>query len=104
MSVAPIGTPLLMQFDEVASVKPKTPAPKLSLPSLAEEENEHQSLLDAPPASQSKTKPMTPIRGDGKKKLQTPQSAQIQGVSGATYTSNGYEQSLQAALDQAHSS
>lgn len=32
------------------------------------------------------------------------QSAQIQGVSGATYTSNGYEQSLQAALDQAHSS
>jgi len=32
------------------------------------------------------------------------QSAQIQGVSGATYTSNGYEQSLQAALDQARSS
>ena len=29
------------------------------------------------------------------------QSAQIDGVSGATYTTNGYEQSLQAALDQA---
>jgi hypothetical protein len=32
------------------------------------------------------------------------QSAQIQGVSGATYTSGGYERSLQAALDQANSS
>lgn len=29
------------------------------------------------------------------------QSAQIDGVSGATYTSQGYEQSLQSALDQA---
>jgi len=29
------------------------------------------------------------------------QSAQIDGVSGATYTSSGYAQSLQAALDQA---
>ncbi|MDQ2957951.1 MAG: FMN-binding protein [Actinomycetota bacterium] len=31
------------------------------------------------------------------------QSAQIDGVSGATYTSTGYEQSLQSALDQAGS-
>lgn len=30
------------------------------------------------------------------------QSANIDGVSGATYTSNGYKQSLQAAIDQAH--
>jgi uncharacterized protein with FMN-binding domain len=30
------------------------------------------------------------------------QSAQIDTVSGATYTSEGYQQSLQAALDQAH--
>ncbi len=30
------------------------------------------------------------------------QSAQIDLVSGATYTSDGYAQSLQAALDQAH--
>ena len=29
------------------------------------------------------------------------QSAQIQGVSGATYTSNAYQQSLQAAIDKA---
>jgi len=29
------------------------------------------------------------------------QSAQIDGVSGATYTSSGYAQSLQAGLDQA---
>jgi uncharacterized protein with FMN-binding domain len=29
------------------------------------------------------------------------QSAKIDTVSGATYTSNGYEQSLQSALDQA---
>ena len=29
------------------------------------------------------------------------QSAQIDGVSGATYTTEGYEQSLQSALDQA---
>jgi uncharacterized protein with FMN-binding domain len=29
------------------------------------------------------------------------QNAQIHTVSGATYTSNGYRQSLQAALDQA---
>ena len=29
------------------------------------------------------------------------QSAQIDSVSGATYTSDGYEQSLQSALDQA---
>ncbi len=29
------------------------------------------------------------------------QSASIDGVSGATYTSDGYEQSLQAALDAA---
>jgi uncharacterized protein with FMN-binding domain len=29
------------------------------------------------------------------------QSAQIQGVSGATYTTNAYEQSLQAAIDKA---
>jgi uncharacterized protein with FMN-binding domain len=29
------------------------------------------------------------------------QSAQIQGVSGATYTSNSYQQSLQAAIDKA---
>lgn len=32
----------------------------------------------------------------------TAQSAQIDTVSGATYTSEGYHQSLQAALDQAH--
>lgn len=31
----------------------------------------------------------------------TAQSANIDGVSGATYTSNGYKQSLQSALDQA---
>ena len=30
------------------------------------------------------------------------QSAQIDTVSGATYTSDGYQQSLQSALDQAH--
>ena len=30
------------------------------------------------------------------------QNAQIDLVSGATYTSQGYAQSLQAALDQAH--
>jgi uncharacterized protein with FMN-binding domain len=30
------------------------------------------------------------------------QSASIDTVSGATYTSEGYRQSLQAALDQAH--
>ncbi|HEY8306342.1 MAG TPA: FMN-binding protein [Lapillicoccus sp.] len=30
------------------------------------------------------------------------QSAQIDTVSGATYTSEGYQQSLQAALDAAH--
>ncbi|GAB3147099.1 FMN-binding protein [Amycolatopsis stemonae] len=30
------------------------------------------------------------------------QSAQIDAVSGATYTSEGYQQSLQSALDQAH--
>ena len=30
------------------------------------------------------------------------QSAQIDTLSGATYTSEGYAQSLQAALDQAH--
>jgi len=30
------------------------------------------------------------------------QSAQVDAVSGATYTSQGYEQSLQSALDQAH--
>jgi len=30
------------------------------------------------------------------------QSAQINGVSGATYTSYGYQQSVQSALDQAH--
>ncbi len=30
------------------------------------------------------------------------QSAQIDTVSGATYTSEGYQQSLQAALDSAH--
>ncbi len=30
------------------------------------------------------------------------QSANINGVSGATYTSYGYQQSLQSALDQAH--
>ncbi|MGW4527313.1 FMN-binding protein [Amycolatopsis sp. NPDC004378] len=30
------------------------------------------------------------------------QSAQIDTVSGATYTSEGYQQSLQSALDQAH--
>ena len=32
----------------------------------------------------------------------TAQSAQIDTVSGATYTSEGYTQSLQSALDQAH--
>jgi uncharacterized protein with FMN-binding domain len=32
----------------------------------------------------------------------TVQSAQIDGVSGATYTSDGYRRSLQAALDSAH--
>lgn len=32
----------------------------------------------------------------------TAQSAQIDVVSGATYTSTGYQQSLQAALDAAH--
>ena len=32
----------------------------------------------------------------------TAQSASIDAVSGATYTSEGYKQSLQAALDQAH--
>ena len=32
----------------------------------------------------------------------TAQSANIQGVSGATYTSQGYIQSLQQAIDQAH--
>ncbi len=32
----------------------------------------------------------------------TAQSAQIDAVSGATYTSTGYQQSLQAALDAAH--
>jgi uncharacterized protein with FMN-binding domain len=32
----------------------------------------------------------------------TAQSARIDGVSGATYTSNGYAQSLQSALDQLH--
>jgi uncharacterized protein with FMN-binding domain len=32
----------------------------------------------------------------------TAQSAQIDTVSGATYTSDGYRQSLQAALDAAH--
>jgi uncharacterized protein with FMN-binding domain len=31
----------------------------------------------------------------------TAQSANIQAVSGATYTSNGYTQSLQQAVDQA---
>src|SRR6059058_5782152 len=30
------------------------------------------------------------------------QSAQIDTVSGATYTSEGYQQSLQSAIDQAH--
>jgi len=30
------------------------------------------------------------------------QSAHIQGVSGATYTSEGYAQSLQQAIDAAH--
>jgi uncharacterized protein with FMN-binding domain len=30
------------------------------------------------------------------------QSASINGVSGATYTSQGYARSLQAALDQMH--
>ena len=30
------------------------------------------------------------------------QSAQIDSISGATYTSSGYQQSLQSALDQAH--
>jgi uncharacterized protein with FMN-binding domain len=30
------------------------------------------------------------------------QSANIQGVSGATYTSQGYSQSLQQAIDAAH--
>jgi uncharacterized protein with FMN-binding domain len=30
------------------------------------------------------------------------QSAKIDTVSGATYTSNGYQQSLQSALDAAH--
>lgn len=30
------------------------------------------------------------------------QSAQIDAVSGATYTSEGYQQSLQSAIDQAH--
>lgn len=30
------------------------------------------------------------------------QSANIDSVSGATYTSEGYKQSLQSALDQAH--
>jgi len=30
------------------------------------------------------------------------QSAQIDSISGATYTSYGYQQSLQSALDQAH--
>ena len=30
------------------------------------------------------------------------QSAQVDMVSGATYTSEGYQQSLQSALDQAH--
>ncbi len=32
----------------------------------------------------------------------TAQSARIDGVSGATYTSNGYAQSLQSALDRLH--
>lgn len=32
----------------------------------------------------------------------TAQSARIDGVSGATYTSNGYARSLQSALDQLH--
>jgi uncharacterized protein with FMN-binding domain len=32
----------------------------------------------------------------------TAQSARIDVVSGATYTSNGYAQSLQSALDRAH--
>ena len=32
----------------------------------------------------------------------TAQDARIDGVSGATYTSNGYAQSLQSALDQLH--
>jgi uncharacterized protein with FMN-binding domain len=32
----------------------------------------------------------------------TAQSAQVDTVSGATYTSQGYQMSLQAALDQAH--
>jgi uncharacterized protein with FMN-binding domain len=32
----------------------------------------------------------------------TAQSARIDAVSGATYTSQGYAQSLQSALDQAH--
>lgn len=36
-----------------------------------------------------------------KQQALTAQSAQIDGVSGATYTSDGYRQSLQAALDQA---
>ncbi|MEU5265510.1 FMN-binding protein, partial [Amycolatopsis sp. NPDC021455] len=30
------------------------------------------------------------------------QSARIDTVSGATYTSEGYQQSLQSAIDQAH--
>lgn len=36
-----------------------------------------------------------------KQQTLTAQSAQIDGVSGATYTSDGYRRSLQAALDQA---
>lgn len=36
-----------------------------------------------------------------KQQALTAQSASIDGVSGATYTSHGYKQSLQAALDQA---
>ena len=39
--------------------------------------------------------------GDTDTETTQAQSATIQAISGATYTSNGYEQSLQSAIDQA---
>jgi uncharacterized protein with FMN-binding domain len=59
------------------------------------------NLLNMPSAEQ-RSKYLTSMAGPLlKSQTISAQSAQIDGVSGATYTSQSYQQSLQSALDQA---
>jgi uncharacterized protein with FMN-binding domain len=54
------------------------------------------------PADRSRSRQINDVAGpELRQEVLAAQSAQVHTISGATYTSNGYRQSLQAALDQA---